>query len=52
MQRKLDQYQAMQSLRKNNPEDVKKYNDWLNTPEGKNSTDVEKQLKFKSLNLT
>ena len=52
MQRKLDQYQAMQSLRRNNPEDVKKYNDWLNTPEGKNSTDVEKQLKFKSLNLS
>lgn len=43
--------ELVKASRENNPEDIKKYNDWLLTTQGKNSTDVEKQIKARTLNI-
>lgn len=43
--------ELIKASRKNDPEDIKKYEDWLLTTEGKNSTDVEKEIKARTLNI-
>jgi hypothetical protein len=43
--------ELVKASRKNDPEDIKKYENWLLTTEGKNSTDVEKEIKARTLNI-